>query len=83
MIRDDGTRLPLYRKNFWYSLGIKVDWQTEQNQYREENHQMGEFFPLTKKRLRENQEYKKQEILTSSWRPQGSVVAPILFLIYV
>ena len=61
-------------------MEIRVDWQTQNTK---ENHKMGEFFPFTKKRLSENQEYKKRNILTNSRKPQGSVVAPILFLIYV
>ena len=44
---------------------------------------MGELFPLTKKNLRKNQQYKKETFPPTAGVLQGSVVAPILFLIYV
>ena len=42
-----------------------------ESQNTEENNQMGEFFPHTKKHLRGNQEYKKRELLTNSRVPPG------------
>ena len=44
---------------------------------------MCEFFPLKKKRLRKNQEYKSETFSPTTGVAQGSVVAPMLFLIFI
>ena len=44
---------------------------------------MGEFFPLTKKHLRKIKNTRSETFSPTAGVPQGSVVAPILFVIYV
>ena len=41
---------------------------------------MGKIFPLTKKRLRKNQEYKKRDILNNSLSPPGKVCGAHIIL---